>query len=219
MIVSGMVNGQEQKFDFPADLVADSNDETYAFVEKLWAMRRVGEVIDRIDLDGRNPELVQEMVALSKKHGIITPYTSFLAEGDAPVNIPHPIVLRHAEAALDNLAKDTAGKAGVAQRDFKARLQRAASPSAVAPTFTNVDEDRQERISTVRNLGSKTFFLRGNQWIDSSLTDEEIKKAVKIERFGKEYFDLLTKYGKDAGKYLAQDGSVVLKLKGKIYSF
>ena len=213
VIVSGMVNGQEQKFDFPADLVADSNDETYAFVEKLWAMRRVGEVIDRIDLDGRNPELVQEMVALSKKHGIITPYTSFLAEGDAPVNIPHPIVLRHAEAALDNLAKDTAGKAGVAQRDFKARLQRAASPSAVAPTFTNVDEDRQERISTVRNLGS------GMQTRGKERQDEEIKKAVKIERFGKEYFDLLTKYGKDAGKYLAQDGSVVLKLKGKIYSF
>ena len=48
-------------------------------------MRRIGEIIDEIDLKGKNDELVKELVALSTKHGILTPYTSFLADENAPV--------------------------------------------------------------------------------------------------------------------------------------
>ena len=43
-------------------------------------MRRVGEIIDEIDLHGKNQELVKELVALATRHGILTPYTSFLAD-------------------------------------------------------------------------------------------------------------------------------------------
>jgi hypothetical protein len=43
-------------------------------------MRRIGEIIDELDLKGKNEELVKELVALSTKHGILTPYTSFLAD-------------------------------------------------------------------------------------------------------------------------------------------
>jgi len=69
---------------FPAKLVEKSNDESYAFVEKLWAMRRIGEIIDELDLKGKNDELIQELVTLSTKHGILTPYTSFLADDNPP---------------------------------------------------------------------------------------------------------------------------------------
>ncbi|MGH7136769.1 MAG: vWA domain-containing protein, partial [Pirellulales bacterium] len=48
--ITGSVGGQRQSFDFPAELVAESKDETFAFVEKLWALRRVGEIIDELDL-------------------------------------------------------------------------------------------------------------------------------------------------------------------------
>jgi Ca-activated chloride channel homolog len=46
-------------------------------------MRRIGEIIDEIDLKGKNDELVKELVELSTKHGILTPYTSFLADDGA----------------------------------------------------------------------------------------------------------------------------------------
>ena len=59
---------------------ANSGDESYAFVEKLWAMRRIGDIIDELDLKGKNDELIKELVELSTKHGILTPYTSFLAD-------------------------------------------------------------------------------------------------------------------------------------------
>ena len=86
-MITGKVGGEEQKFDFPAKLVEKSGDESYAFVEKLWAMRRIGEIIDEIDLKGKNDELVKELVALSTKHGILTPYTSFLADETASHNL------------------------------------------------------------------------------------------------------------------------------------
>ena len=80
--VTGTVGTTEQKLGFPAQLVDQSTDQTHAYIEKLWAMRRVGEIIDRIDLEGKNKELIDELVRLATRHGIITPYTSFLAEED-----------------------------------------------------------------------------------------------------------------------------------------
>ena len=38
-------------------------------------MRRVGYLIDQIDLNGQNKELIDELVSLSTKYGILTPYT------------------------------------------------------------------------------------------------------------------------------------------------
>ena len=71
---------QRQTFDFPATLVEKSDDESFGFVEKLWAVRRMGEILDQIDLNGQNEELVRELVDLATRHGILTPYTSFLAD-------------------------------------------------------------------------------------------------------------------------------------------
>ena len=47
------------------------------FVEQLWATRRVGYLIDQIDLSGQNRELIDELVSSSTKYGILTPYTAF----------------------------------------------------------------------------------------------------------------------------------------------
>ena len=80
VIVQGMVGESKQKLDFPATLVEKSTDESFAFIEKLWAIRRVGEILDELDLKGKNHELVKELVELATRHGILTPYTSFMAD-------------------------------------------------------------------------------------------------------------------------------------------
>ena len=36
-------------------------------------------LINQIDLNGKNDELLNELVKLSKDYGILTPYTAFLA--------------------------------------------------------------------------------------------------------------------------------------------
>lgn len=126
--VTGSVGGQKQSFDFPAELTAKSSDETFAFVERLWAMRRVGEIIDELDLKGQNDELVKELVELSTRHGIMTPYTSFLA--DETVNLRG--LARNAATARDRLSQleEAEGLGGFEQREYKGRLQGAKQASS-----------------------------------------------------------------------------------------
>ncbi|GAB4327814.1 MAG: hypothetical protein Kow0074_23320 [Candidatus Zixiibacteriota bacterium] len=51
----------------------------YAFIPKLWAGRRIGFLLEEMRRHGGNAELKDEVVRLSKKYGIMTPYTAFLA--------------------------------------------------------------------------------------------------------------------------------------------
>jgi Ca-activated chloride channel family protein len=126
VVISGKINGQEKKFDFPATLAEKSGDQSYAFVEKLWAMRRVGEIIDQLDLSGKNDELVKELVELSTKHGILTPYTSFLADDQAaPSSLASAATsFRRTNEALEQL-REFDGRGGVAQRAEKKSFQYA----------------------------------------------------------------------------------------------
>ena len=130
VVITGKVGSKKQKLDFPAEFVKKSNDQTNAFVEKLWAMRRVGEIIDQIDLNGKNDELIKELVNLATKHGILTPYTSFLADE----NSDHRDVAGNRTRTFNSLDKlaETNGRSGVAQRAAKGQYQRAAAaaPSA-----------------------------------------------------------------------------------------
>src|SRR5262249_1323308 len=60
------------------------------FVEHLWARRKVGYLLDQIRANGEKTELVQEVVSLSKKYGIVTPYTSHLIVPDGVVPVAAP---------------------------------------------------------------------------------------------------------------------------------
>jgi Ca-activated chloride channel family protein len=133
--ITGKVGSADRKFDFPGTLIEKSMDQSYAFVEKLWAMRRIGEIIDELDLKGKNDELITELVSLSTKHGILTQYTSFLADENAPAQQLADLHgnTQRARFYLDRL-EVTDGLQGVAQRDDKRSLQLAerapAAPSA-----------------------------------------------------------------------------------------
>mgnify|MGYP005841493375 CR=1 FL=1 len=218
--VQGKVGGEMRKFDFPGQLVQHSPDDSHAYLEKLWAMRRVGEIIEEIDLHGKNQELIDELVALSTRHGIITPYTSFLADDDAKVE-PLATVRRRAGMALEALSAES-GRAGFAQRDFKATLQRAAqaAPSgAGGMVLRDIAEDREVQVTTVQQVGAKTFFLRNGRWVDSALTPEQERNVQRIERYSDRYFDLLRRYSRDVAKYLAIEGEVTVVLDGQAYAF
>ena len=222
--IEGTVDQQKQTFHFPAQLVEKSNDESMAFIEKLWAMRRVGEIIDEVDLHGKNKELIDELVALSKKHGILTPYTSFLADETIPFrNLAE--TNRRADVALDALSAAPSGAGGFSQRAEKGNLQRAAQSQSSGggglganfSKYKSADSDKEVVVQTIQNVGRKTFFLRKNRWTDSSLTEEQEKKTQKVQRFSQDYFDLITKHGKDAAKYLALEGNVAFELGGQTY--
>jgi len=239
VLLNGKVGDAEQKFDFPATFVEKSNDDTNSFIEKLWAIRRVGEIIDELDLKGRNEELVKELVELSTRHGILTPYTSFLAEESTD---RHNLAANQTRASVAlNALSDTAGESAVSQRTGKESLRRsgeqgqrsyagggggqtAASPASgfrgAGPqaSYFDAKKDKQVAVDTVQSVGRKTFYRRGDRWIDGSLSKEQEDKAIKIERFSADYFRLIDKHGKEAARYVNFDEPVVVELDGQAYA-
>ncbi len=227
--LQGKVAQEDQKFDFPVHFVEKSHDETNSFIEKLWAIRRVGQIIDELDLKGRNEELVKELVELSTQHGILTPYTSFLADEttDRHDLRGNAAAARRALGALN----ETSGESGVAQRAAKGYLQRASNPMDAFPGpsgvagvqshnfYYDAKKDKQVAVDTVQNVGRKTFYRRGDRWIDGSLSKEQEKQVIKIERFSADYFKLVDLHGKDVAKYLNFDEPVTVELGGQAYSF
>lgn len=74
--LSGKMNGNRVDYAFDLDLPRE--DTRYDFLPPLWGARAVGYLLEEIRLRGESKELVDEVVRLSKKYGILTPYTSFL---------------------------------------------------------------------------------------------------------------------------------------------
>ena len=101
-------------------------------------MRRIGEIIDELDLKGKNDELVKELVDAvdQARH----PHAVHVVPGrrersGARTGRPGR-ERRRAGLALDRL-EATDGLQGVAQRDAKKSLQEAAQPAAAAsPSFS-----------------------------------------------------------------------------------
>ncbi|HJT32772.1 MAG TPA: VIT domain-containing protein [Pirellulales bacterium] len=252
--VKGSVGGKQQSFDFPAELVAESKDETFAFVEKLWAVRRVGEIIDELDLKGRNDELIKELVELSTRHGIMTPYTSFLADE----NVSLQSLALNADRAKDRLSQldETSGYRAFYQRSVKGELQQAKFadnarlPSLAVPTAREAkpasaagraggrgasfgglqtaggpagapavaDQELGGEIAeAVRNIGAKSFYRRGRQWVDSTVTEDQQKNAQRVTQFSDDYFQLADRHGRKLSQYLVFDEPVLVELEGQAY--
>jgi Ca-activated chloride channel family protein len=79
LVIQGVFEGRDRAFEYPVT-VNGVGRKAYQFVEKLWAIRRVGYLLDQIQLHGKSKEVIDELVRLGRDYGIITPYTSFLAD-------------------------------------------------------------------------------------------------------------------------------------------
>jgi Ca-activated chloride channel family protein len=78
--LTGRVNDKTETFVYETTFPAKSAE--HAFIEPLWANRKVGYLLDEIRLNGEKKELVDEVIALSKQYSIQTPYTSYLVLED-----------------------------------------------------------------------------------------------------------------------------------------
>jgi len=72
-------------------------DDSHPHVPRMWARARVDALLRLIALNGETKEAIDEIIALSKKHKFVTPYTSFLA---APRSLLRPRVIRPGDPVL-----------------------------------------------------------------------------------------------------------------------
>jgi Ca-activated chloride channel homolog len=68
----------ERKIEIKQALTFPEKIDVAPAVPYLWAMRKIAGLLDDIRRGGTNPEIVKEVVNLSKQYRIATPYTSFL---------------------------------------------------------------------------------------------------------------------------------------------
>jgi Ca-activated chloride channel family protein len=87
--LTGQVGMQSREFVYEFTFPEKTGDDRN-FVEHLWARRKVGYMLDQIRANGEKKELVDEVVALAKKYGITTPYTSYLIVPDSAVPVAAP---------------------------------------------------------------------------------------------------------------------------------
>ena len=89
--------GPEQ---FVYDVFLPAEDDADPTVAQLWAQRRVADLLTELRLEGARDSLVAEIVEVATQFGIVTPYTSYLAE--------EPELAFRDDLAADRLAMDAA---------------------------------------------------------------------------------------------------------------
>lgn len=81
--LTGTIGKETREFVYELNF-ADKTASDKAFVEDLWARRKVGFLLDQMRVNGESKEVVEEVVRLAKRYGITTPYTSHLLVPDHP---------------------------------------------------------------------------------------------------------------------------------------
>lgn len=123
--LEGNSDGAKRTFTFDADFPARPADND--FIPRLWAIRRVGYLLDEIRLRGESGELKDEVTELARKYGIVTPYTAYLILEDegrrgvplAAQSLPgaadrSSLAYNNAMRAYEGLKRDQSGANAVA---------------------------------------------------------------------------------------------------------
>ena len=214
--LSGKMGSREQTFafngqSFPAERGANQ------FLPRLWATRRVGYLLEQTRLNGENRELVDEIVGLGTRFGIVTPYTSFLVTEDMkdargrPVPFPQPRMDEHGrrgdrEALSGTASGIAAGPAGEVQRS-KAEKSMKQSDSAATP---------DQYMQNIRTVGTKTFVLKEGVWIDTDYKEGSKLPTVEVKFGTDEFFRLIADEPKLA-EFFALGQKVVVVVGNRIY--
>lgn len=203
-ILSGYAGEEKQTYSYQVNF---SPEEKNSFIPRLWATKRIGYLVDQIRLYGQSEELIDEIVHLSKRYGIITQYTSFLVDADRPITVTpeKPIIEKGVTANL----RTVTGSGAVYQSKSLLGLQGALK----APEAYIDQSGKEKKISGIIQAGSKMFFKEGDRWVDSQY--DSTFKTIKIQKFSPAYFELARRF-LEFEKYLSLGEKVIFVHKDKM---
>lgn len=232
--LAGNSFGREQKFAINVDPAAGGMK--HSFVPRLWATRKIGALIDAVrqsGADGGNPndpktkELVDEIVRLSTKFGVLTEYTAFLAvepgqkhhfgvPGDEVMHGGVPAARDEAARRVEKRNQDRSGGGGVNQELNSKALKDALVTNLSGQAILDEDLNRVE-VGGVQFMNEHTLIRRGERWVESTLIEHENDPPQRTIKFGTEEFEkimpALAKENKQG--LLARGGKVYLMLENQ----
>jgi Ca-activated chloride channel homolog len=181
LTLTGKVNGRERRHVYD-DLHFPEKQSENEFLPQLWAMRRVGHLLDQIQQNGESKELRDEIIELGTRHGIVTPYTSQLilepgrrvAGGTGGVP----------GAGIAHEARITIPFQGRSAVEFSKSKERMKGADAISIDHTGSPD------SLMGKVGGKTFYFREGLWTDSEFKAGSKLPLVTLKFASDEYFKL-----------------------------
>ncbi|UYV13788.1 MAG: VIT and VWA domain-containing protein [Phycisphaera sp.] len=222
----------------------------HSFVPRLWAQRRIAQLVDAVrqaGADGKgeavSKELIDEIVALSTRWGILTEYTSFLAiesgvdlddqmafgQRDADVagavrlgaqvsetaSAPARTPEANLQLALRRAGRERTGLGGVQQ---EASNFYAGQRMSVMTNSVQTAGGAQVILTGMRQVADQTLFSRNGQWVDSSLLEAvEANNAdvdETVEFASERYFELADELAAEKRQGVLALGQDVLLNRG-----
>lgn len=177
-------------------------------VARIWAARKIGELLNQVRLNGPDEETIAQIVRLSVRFGIITPYTSYLVEEPMPLgadaqNKIAGDAFNQAQAA----PMDVTGEGAVERAMQESELQAAGAAPQYAP------DGRSGK--AVRTAGGRTFIYTQDAWTDTAY-DPQTMSLVDIPFISAEYF-ALAQSRPDLAAALALGERVIVVADGKAF--
>jgi Ca-activated chloride channel family protein len=221
--ISGNYLGKKRTFKFEFEF--DKADVRNGFVPRLWASRKIAQLIDIVRQMGAEPgsstndpkvkELVDEIVRLSTEFGILTEYTAFLAREGTELH-DAPAIRREAETSLESRAMRSRSGLDAVSQSYNVMAQKQQETLNMRNDYYDARMNRVS-ISNVQQINDQAYYRRGRRWVDSRLvTNEEIKPKRVIEFGSEEFIELARKLARENRQgSIALRGDVLLLVDGE----
>lgn len=226
--LSGEAAGKPQSFTLASTLPAVATEAD--FLPRLWASRKIGHLQDEIRLMEEGPrkkEAIDQVVALSREFGILTPYTAlFVPEPGMDFERRLPALVgpggrvggfgggaaapaMKAWSAASGGARAGEDAVNVSQAARAQRASNQASNLFITGTQSGALKDAYEaRSRQLRRVAGRTFWQNGAQWQDANYDPKKQTEQVRVKPFSDAYF-ALTRRSKAFAQWAALGEAVI----------
>lgn len=214
LIVTGKRRGEAVRLEFAMNLALQARAGEQEMVARMWAAKKVGFLVDEIRLNGHNQELVDAIVKIGTRFGILTEYTSFLAAEETDLLAFGDNRLR-AGIELKDRGQVESGSAGVAQAFNSKKAQRDQSLDSTANTWVGAD-GKNVQLEGVQCTNGFALWNRNGRWVDSSIPKDAVVEDVEL--FSDAFFALLDK-NPWLNRIVARTGDVTCRVDTRYIRF
>jgi Ca-activated chloride channel family protein len=181
--LNGVYNNEPQSFEFPGQVFDDRTqaNSLTSSIPRLWATRKIGYLLNQVRLSRPDQETIDQIVRLSIRYGIVTPYTSYLVTEEMALGLEAQ--QRIAEEQYSQMAE-----APVVAVSGQEAVQKSADQSAMAGAGSAAAPPA-EASNLVKIVGARTFVWSAEKWIDTGF-DPDSMQTVKVAFLSEDYFTL-----------------------------
>ena len=207
--VRGWAGNERREYAYQFEL---KERDSHNFVPRLWATRQVGALLDRVRVEGETRSLINEIRELGLSYGIVTPYTTFVIEGQA-------------EGAASATNMDLYGSEEVNKATgrvtIQARVQNQAYQQAAQGNLAvgaNVGSYEGQNLAQVGVQQVDLTLLRGRQGLTAPIDDAWLERNIKVDRtiqFGSEEYFAFAE-DPEARPFLQSGSNVIFGYEGEV---